>query len=43
VEFPDLSPAYAVLGLSDQASELEFDSARGARGLREAIMGHDAP
>ncbi len=43
VEFPDLSPAYAVLGLSDHASELAIDSARAARRLREAVMGHEAP
>ncbi len=42
-QFPDLSPVYAVLGLSDQLDELKIDGAPAARRLREAIMGAEAP
>ena len=39
--FPDVSPAYAVLGLRDRAGELKIGGSAAERRLRKAIMGSD--
>jgi hypothetical protein len=41
VKFPDLTPAYAVLGLRAQDGKLDFASGHAEQRLREAIMGSE--